>query len=1059
MLNVRSGRKTRATIALSLVATLAPCAIALNRSLDVSQYAHTAWKAGQGFSPGVISSIAQTPDGYLWLGTEFGLRRFDGVRSVPWQATAGEHLAEVPIRSLRAARDGRLWIGTLTGLASWKDGKLTHYPELDGYTVEALLEDREGTIWAGAWAADIGRLCTIQNGKTQCYGEDDRFGTGVTLLYEDSRGNVWAAGTTGLWRCKPGPPKFYGIGDAAHPILALVESDDGGILIARHDGIIKLRNGRAEAYSLPAGMNIRPQRLFRDRDGGLWIGAAVDFGLFHVHERMMDQFGPPQGLSGSAVMCIFEDREGSVWVATGDGLDRFRDFAIPTYSVEQGLASYGLDSVLSTRDGSLWLGTSHGLNRLNQGQITVYRKRSEKNSRGAAQTSGFGVGSKALPSRTAREIIDPGFPEEELITTLFEDKAGKIWVANVTGVSFFESGRFTPVPSLPPGAVFSITDDPAGNVWLAHEEGLFRVFGGRVVERIPWAKLGRKKPANALLHDDAQGGLWLGFLEGGVAYFQDGQVRTSYGQREGLTEGMVYGFSVDGNGALWAATEGGLSRIKDGRVLTLSGRNGLPCNTVQWMREDDFHSVWVNLPCGLVRIARSELDAWASHPERTIQTTVFDSSDGVKSHRVHSGYDAMVNAIVTKAADGRLWFVPFGGVSVIDPHSLHENKLPPPVHIEQVVPNDKPSNAANGMRLPPRVRNLAIDYSALSLVVPEKVRFRVKLEGQDKDWRELVNVRHVEYTNLPPKHYRFRVLACNNSGVWNEEGASLDFVIPPMWYQTNWFYALCAAAFMALLWAAYQLRVRQLAHQFNMRLEERVSERTRVARDLHDTLLQSVQALLPSLQAGINMLATRPADARKVLEDTADHASQAIAEGRDAVQGLRMSTVEKNDLAVAIRTVGEELASAASAPSSPNFNVVVEGASRNLHPILRDEVYRLATEALRNAFRHAAAQNIEVEIRYDEKYFRLRIRDNGKGIPSDVLSGDGRKGHYGLSGMRERAKLVGGKLAIWTEMDGGTEIELTIPGARAYVKSTRTFWHFGKHSATETDEKEPIERE
>jgi signal transduction histidine kinase len=302
-------------------------------------------------------------------------------------------------------------------------------------------------------------------------------------------------------------------------------------------------------------------------------------------------------------------------------------------------------------------------------------------------------------------------------------------------------------------------------------------------------------------------------------------------------------------------------------------------------------------------------------------------------------------------------------------------------------------------------------------------------------------------------------MASNNSGVWNEEGAALDFVIPPMWYQTNWFYALCAAAFIGLLWAAYQIRVRQLAAQFNMRLEERIAERTRVARDLHDTLLQSFQALLPSLQAGINMLAARPADARKVLEDTADHASQAIAEGRDAVQGLRMSTVEKNDLAVAIRTVGEELASAASTQPSPNFNVVVEGASRNLHPILRDEVYRLVVEALRNAFRHAAAQNVEVEIRYDEKYFRLRVRDDGKGIPSDVLSGDGREGHYGLPGMRERAKLVGGKLAIWTELDGGTEIELNIPGARAYVKSTRTFWHFGKRSATDTDEKEPIERE
>jgi signal transduction histidine kinase len=278
-----------------------------------------------------------------------------------------------------------------------------------------------------------------------------------------------------------------------------------------------------------------------------------------------------------------------------------------------------------------------------------------------------------------------------------------------------------------------------------------------------------------------------------------------------------------------------------------------------------------------------------------------------------------------------------------------------------------------------------------------------------------------------------------------------------MWYQTNWFYALSAAAFMLLLWAAYQLRVRQLATEFNMRMEERVGERTRIARDLHDTLLQSFQGLLLRFQTGINLLPPGAVPARKVLEDAVEQGSQAIAEGRDAITGLRMSTVEKNDLALAIETVGEEIAAAHE--DAAQFKVMVEGTSRELHPILRDEVYRLAAEALRNAFRHAAAKNVEVEIRYDVKYFRLRVRDDGKGIDPEVLRGDGRRGHYGLHGMRERAKLVGGKLTIWTELDSGTEIELIIPAAKAYLKSTRPFWYFGKRSATETDDKETIERE
>ena len=367
--------------------------------------------------------------------------------------------------------------------------------------------------------------------------------------------------------------------------------------------------------------------------------------------------------------------------------------------------------------------------------------------------------------------------------------------------------------------------------------------------------------------------------------------------------------------------------------------------------------------------------------------------------------------------------------------------------------------ARNGQTsAPPGNSTFDFRFTALSFSAPDKLRFKYRLEPFDKDWVDACTRRTAHYTNMGPGEYSFHVVAANGYGIWSDQEASVRFVLQPHFYQTNWFRALCAAVFLALLWATYQFRVRQLAHQFNMRLEERVSERTRIARDLHDTLLQSFQALLLRFQAAIYMLPERPADARKTLEDAVDRASEAITEGRDAVQGLRMSTVEKNDLAVAIRTLGEELASADTNESS-HFQVVVEGTSRNLHPILRDEVYRLAAEALRNAFRHAAAQHVEVEIRYDEKYFRLRVRDDGKGIHPEVLRGDGREGHYGLHGMRERAKLVGGKLTIWTELDSGTEIELNIPGARAYVKSTRPFWYFGKGSATDTDEKETIERE
>jgi signal transduction histidine kinase/ligand-binding sensor domain-containing protein len=996
--------------------------------LDVSQYAHTSWKVSDGFFKGVIFSIAQTPDGYLWLGTEFGLLRFDGVRAVPWQPPAGERLPSSDIRSLRVARDGRLWIGTSQGLASWKDGRLTHYPELNRQVIEALLEGRDGTLWVGGWAPAVGRLCHIQNDTTQCDGENGRFGAGVTALYEDRGGNLWAGGMTGLWRWKPGPPQLYPMPDPAYRIHALIESDDGGLLIAKSSGITKLTNGKAQPYALPGGVQFRHKTMLRDRDGGLWIGAAVDSGLLHIHEGRSDLFTRLQGLSGGGVTTLFEDREGNIWVSTVDGLDRFRDFAVPTISMQQGLSTDGIQAILAAKDGSVWLGGDKGLNRWKSGQVTIYRRRSARSLRDGSPVGALAAG-WAADSRRVREIIDDGLPDDSM-ESLFEDHRGNIWVATQNGMAILNSDRFFPVRSVPFGLVFAITGDTVGNVWMSHEEGLFHFLDERVIERVPWARLGRREPATALLHDAVQGVLWLGFRDGGVAYFKDGQLRASYAASEGLGEGLVGGFHIDANGALWAATEGGLSRIKDGRALTLTSQNGLPCNTVHWMAEDDAGSVWLYMACGLVRIARSELDGWTSNPKLTIHTTVFDSSDGVRSHRFHFGYDA----IVARTADGKLWFVPSGGVSVVDPGHLPINTLPPPVHIEQVTVNGTMYEASNVSRLPAGVRDLLFDFTALSLVVPEKVRFRVQLESQDTGWRELVNQRHVHYTNLPPGNYRFRVIACNNSGVWNETGAFLDFSIAPAFYQTIWFRLALVVLFLALLWAAYMFRVRQLAMQFNRTLDARVNERTRIARDLHDTLLQSFQGLLLRFQSILKILPERPLEAMQRLESAIDQAAEAITEGRDAVQGLRTSASESNDLANGIIAIGKELTSDASAPHLPAIDVEVEGGPCQLNPVVRDEAYRIAGEALRNAFRHAQAQRVTVEIHYDKRQFRLRVRDDGKGINEEIMQRPP-SGHFGLPGMRERAEIVSGHLEVWSKRDMGTEVELTIPSAIAYSTS------------------------
>ena len=330
------------------------------------------------------------------------------------------------------------------------------------------------------------------------------------------------------------------------------------------------------------------------------------------------------------------------------------------------------------------------------------------------------------------------------------------------------------------------------------------------------------------------------------------------------------------------------------------------------------------------------------------------------------------------------------------------------------------------MRLPANVRNLRIDYTALSLVAPEKIHFKYKLEGQNRNWHEVINERQATYTNLSPRNYRFRVIASNNSGVWNETGDTLEFSIAPAYYQTTWFYASCVAAFLAMLWMAYQFRVRHLQRQYNMRVEERVEERTRIARELHDTLLQTVQGFMLRLQAVNEMMP--PGAVKNELEQTLEIGDRAIAEGRKTVQDLR-SAFTTSDLVEAVRAVGDELASRDAA----TFRVVVEGPVRDLNPIVRDEVYSIAREALRNAFTHARAAHIDAEITFDERVVRLRIRDDGKGIAPDVAE-QGRAGHYGLAGMQERARRIGAKLAILSGAGTGTEIDLTVAGSIAYAK-------------------------
>ena len=804
----------RVLTSIAVAASLAWCgaAFALNPALDLSQYIHTSWKVRDGFAAGRIFALAQTTDGYLWLGTTGGLYRFDGVRAVGWRPPAGQSLPAGRILALLAASDGSLWIGTEGGLARWNSGKLTRYRQLDGLVVAGIAAAHDGTIWVdgthGAWGAGTqgarGTLCAFpRTGGPHCDSADGPW-DGMGHLTIDRHGALWISDTRHLWRRKGRLLQVY---ESPSWIRGWVESskNEDAVVVSNAGGLVSITNGKAAPFR-PQGIvpDLNPGPLFRDHGGGLWIG-TLGSGLVHVHDRGADVFGSLDGLSGGYINAFLEDREGNVWVATNDGLDRFSDPAIPTYTQRQGLSSSSVMAVIEAHDGSLWLSTDDDVVRWKDGRFTIFRS-----ARGAAKATAGGSsssGPRAPGPLSVREVRTPGL-RGGFSDSLFEDSTGRVWVSTERGLAYFQNERFVSVPGVPHDLAHIFAEDARG-LWIAGR-GLVRLAGDRV-ETSPWSRLGRNKYATALVAEPRKVGLWLGFWDGGVVFLQDGRVRQSFTARDGLGGGRVGQLQLDADGTLWAATEGGLSRIKGGRVTTLNSRNGLPCDPVLWMIRDDDRAYWLSTSCGLFRISPADMQAWIADPRHTLGFRAFEAADGVRILPDYPAGGALPRAI--KGRDGRIWFATFDGLSVIDARRLPLNTLPPPVHVEQVTADNKTYAAGPGLRLPSLTQHVAIDYTALSFVATEKVRFRYKLEGFDRTWREVVNKREAEYTNLPPGDYRFRVIASNNSGVWNTRGATLEFSIAPAYWQTNWFLAVCVATVALLLSALYWLRVRHVARE------------------------------------------------------------------------------------------------------------------------------------------------------------------------------------------------------------------------------------------------------
>ena len=1028
---------TSAALACGLLALCSP-ALALNAALDVRQYVHTAWRARDGFTKGAITSIAQTPDGYLWLGTELGLLRFDGVRTVPWHPPPNQRLPSDVIRCLLAARDGTLWIGTDLGLASWKDGQLVQYESLAGGVIGRILEDREGSIWVirhvNGWT-----LCEIydasrrsappedgQKTRAMCHGEDGGVGAGAVGLYEDRAGHLWVGTSTGLWRWRPGPPTFYPLSTDSNGIQGLSEGSDGSLLMSNAGGIRRFVDGRAEMqYPFPSSVPpLEAMELLRDRDRSLWIGTTAR-GLVHVHNGITDVFSEADGLSGDAVTTIFEDREGSIWVATDEGLDRFRESAVVSYSEYQGLSSGRVSSVLAAADGSVWFGTSGGLNRWANGDVTVYRERSVQSM----------PGGQPVHSRRVREFTGTGMPRG--VQSVFEDSQRRVWVSTVRGVGYLENDRFVVVNGVPGGQTRAIVEDSQKTLWIANQNlGLFRVDRERrSVRHISWAVLKHEGLVTAVAADPSGNGLWFGFFGGGIVHFADDQVRVSYAAPDGLADGRVSSFYSDDAGTLWIATDGGLSRLKNGRLATMNGSNGFPCDAVGWVVEDAAHSLWLGMACGLVRIERTEIAAWSAAAEtgnddnavpHQVRATVFDHSDGVRTFAAATHYTAPAGV----SSDGKVWFMSREGVSVIDPARLTINTLPPPVHIEQVIADrqtyDRKSARGESLRLPPLTRDLQIDYTALSLVAPEKMQFRYKLEGWDRDWQDVGTRRQAFYANLPPRHYRFRVIAANNSGVWNQTGATFAFAIAPAYYQTTWFPPLVIGTVIAVVWAAHRLRLgivekhqREISTLNERLMKAQEQERIRIAGELHDGVAQEMLAVTMMLGTARRRIPDDSA-AKPTIDKIEQKLIQMGTDIRQLSHDLHPPMLQEAGLPDAVRSYCEQFSASSGIPVACDADDRARELSRGAALAL----FRIVQEALGNAAKHAHAKRITVRLTRSADDVSLTVLDDGAGFDPGSL---GRSGGLGLVMMRERATQLNGTFHFESAPRRGTTITVVIP--------------------------------
>jgi ligand-binding sensor domain-containing protein len=1002
---------------LSFALMTAQQALALDPAKHLNQFGHTTWTVENG-APTNIMALAQTADGYLWIGAMKGLYRFDGVKFEQIPSSLEHSPQSDGVTALLTARNGDLWFGHLWGgLSVLHDGQLRNVnPARPNGIVFRIVQSKDGAVWAATNGIRLAGLRRFLNGKWTIINAGERGLPKVELsdVLAARDGTLWAALIDRIVRLKPGAQNFEAVGDKVRLASALSEDADGRVWVLDADGARPLA-GRSTDSSPSAQIGVRPEintAFIRDHQSQLWA-ASETVGLLRIRDPRAFDRG---SLGGSAIPlpskedletgfpdALLEDREGNLWVGTNRGLDRFRVANVVTQVQSSSTASLGSPYILllPTNAGDFYAMWNFGSSRESGKATHLYL------------------------NQKGRWIDLSHFAEHPTGACVAGDSG--LWMADGNGVHHLQGNRIDRTISLPPSArhhlIKSCLQDGRGRLWIsAYGDGLFKFEDSRWTRVDVAPELASVWPY--AWEVDPRGRVLAYFGTRSLYRIDGDRIETLLTPSEINLRLIETIFSV-GNRILLGGERGIMISDNGGAFKTLSATRFPYLAHVAGLIQTSSGDIWALSAVGLVRLKVRDVNLALSDDSVNLPSRIFDFHDDLGGD---AQSDSKTNML--EGADGKIWLATTDALSWIDPRHLHHNDRPPTVLLRSIIADGRERKPGSSLTLPAGTSQLQIDYTATSLTAPEKIDFRYRLDGVDKDWVKAGTRRQAFYTNLGPGKYRFRVTAANEDGMWNKIGAAIDLEILPTFTQSRGFLFLCAVAICGALWLLYQIRLNQVSDRLRVGHEERTAERERIARELHDTLLQGVQGLIFRFQSVAASIPEEQA-ARKSMEQALDRADDVVAEARDRVAHLRRTKIE-GTLSQVLQDAADRLLSG----HGIHIHLITEGRARDLSDLVGEELVRIAEEFLTNTRNHSEAKHINIALNYGRTTFSLQMRDDGQGIDSDTLQRGERDGHFGLPGMRERARRIGAEFELASPLGGGVIASIRVPAGLAYGRNS-----------------------